>query len=62
MNIKWFYCEYAKNQPRVNILICAANCKVPKKFGRCKCYEANEPAYAEECPEENSDNGGGAEE
>ena len=39
--MKWFYCEYAKNQPRVCIEICAANCKVPKRFGRCKYYEAN---------------------
>ena len=38
---EWFYCQYAKNQPMVCIEICAANCKVPKRFGRCKYYEAN---------------------
>lgn len=29
------------------IEICAANCKVPKRFGRCKYYEENCEEYDE---------------
>jgi hypothetical protein len=47
-DIVWYYCEYAKNQPRVCAIICAANCKSPKHFGKCKYYEENNPEILEE--------------